>query len=150
MRGVGLVERGDAAGAESEFRAAIAGDPRSARAYNNLGNALRAQNRIADAAAAYRKASELAPLYPDPRNGLGVLLVQQSHAREALPYFDEALRIAPDFYEAQLNRAIALIELGDAAAARREITSLLGRMPRNPSTARLRDAAQGLLARAFR
>ena len=150
VRGVGLVEQGDAAGGESEFRAAIAGDPRSARAYNNLGNALRAQNRIADAAAAYRKASELAPLYPDPRNGLGVLLVQQSHAREALPYFDEALRIAPDFYEAQLNRAIALIELGDAAAARRELTSLLARMPRNPSTSRLRDAAQGLLARAFR
>ncbi|HYU26255.1 MAG TPA: tetratricopeptide repeat protein, partial [Thermoanaerobaculia bacterium] len=150
VRGVGLVERGDAAGAESEFRAAIAGDPRSARAYNNLGNALRAQNRIADASAAYRKAIELAPLYADPRNGLGVLLVQQSHAREALPYFDEALRIAPDFYEARLNRAIALIEVGDAAAARRELTSLLARMPRSSSTARLRDAAQGLLTRAFR
>jgi choline-sulfatase len=150
VRGVALIEQGDAGGAEREFRAALQGDPRSARAYNNLGNALRAQNRIADAATAYRKASELAPFYPDPRNGLGVLLVQQSHPREALPYFDEALRIAPDFYEAQLNRAIAVFEIGDAAAARSELIALLARMPRNPSTERLRTAAQSLLARPVR
>ncbi|HEY6140530.1 MAG TPA: sulfatase-like hydrolase/transferase [Thermoanaerobaculia bacterium] len=150
VRGVALIESGDAAGAEREFRAAVDADPRSARGWNNLGNALRAQNRLDDAAAAYRKAIFLAPLYSDPRNGLGVLLVQQSRAREAIPYFDQALRIAPDFYEASLNRAIALLETGDAASAKRELTELLSRMPRNPSTARVRTDAEALLARAFR
>ncbi|HKS26123.1 MAG TPA: sulfatase-like hydrolase/transferase [Thermoanaerobaculia bacterium] len=150
VKGVALIESGDAAGAEREFRAAIDADPRSARAYNNLGNALRAQNRFDDAAGAYRQAIALAPLYPDPRNGLGVILVQQSRAKDALPYFDEALRIAPDFYEATLNRAIALLETGDAAGAKRELTALLARMPRNPSTTRVRTDAEALLARAFR
>jgi tetratricopeptide (TPR) repeat protein len=150
VKGVALIESGDAAGAEREFRAAADADPRSARAWNNLGNALRAQNRFDDAANAYQKAIALAPLYPDPRNGLGVLLVQQSHAKDAIPYFDEALRIAPDFYEATLNRAIALLEIGDAAAAKRELTALLARMPRNPSTVRVRTDAGALLARAFR
>jgi arylsulfatase A-like enzyme/Tfp pilus assembly protein PilF len=150
VRGVALIESGDAAGAEREFRAAIDGDPRGARAWNNLGNALRAENRLDEAAAAYRKAIELAPLYADPRNGIGVLLVQSSHAREALPYFDEALRVAPDFYEARLNRAIALFEIGDPAGARAELTALLARMPRNPSTVRVRTDAEALLARAVR
>jgi choline-sulfatase len=150
VKGVALIESGDPAGAEREFRAAVDGDPRSARAWNNLGNALRAQNRLDDAASAYQKAIALAPLYADPRNGLGVILVQQSRAKEAIAYFDEALRIAPDFYEATLNRAIALLETGDAAAAKRELTALVARMPRNASTARVRTDAEALLARAFR
>ncbi len=150
VKGVALIESGDAAGAEREFRAAVDGDPRSARGWNNLGNALRAQNRLDDAAGAYRHAIALAPFYADPRNGLGVLLVQQSRANEALPYFDQALRIAPDLYEASLNRAIALLETGDAATAKRALTELLARMPRNPSTARVRADAEALLARAFR
>jgi len=146
VKGVALIEQGDVAGAEREFRAALDADPRSARAWNNLGNALRAQNRIDEAATAYKKSIELAPLYPDPRNGLGVLLVQSSHAAEALPYFDEALRIAPNFDEAQLNRAIALAEIGDVAAARAQLTALLARAPRG----HVNTAARALLARLVR
>src|SRR5258706_1730811 len=129
IRGTALAEAGDLPAAEREFRATVASDPRNARAYNNLGNVLRARSRDTEAAEAYRKAIELAPRYTDPLNGLGVLLVAGGRAREAIPYFDEALQIGPDFYEAQLNRAIALQVSGDREAAAAELRRLLARLP---------------------
>lgn len=145
IRGTALAEAGNLAEAEKEFRSTIAGDPRNARAYNNLGNVLRAMNRETEAADAYRKAIELAPRYADPLNGLGALLVAGRKAREAIPYFDAALQIAPDFYEAQLNRAIALQIAGDTGAAATELQRLLARLPAAPEFAPQRNAARSLL-----
>jgi arylsulfatase A-like enzyme/Flp pilus assembly protein TadD len=147
IRGASLAEAGDLAAAEKEFRATISGDPRNARAYNNLGNVLRAMNRDTEAAEAYRKAIELAPRYADPLNGLGALLVAGGRARDAIPYFDAALQIGPDFYEAQLNRAIALQVAGDSGAAAAELQHLLTRLPPSREFAPQRDAARTLLAR---
>lgn len=145
IRGTALAEQGNLPEAEKEFRETIAGDPRNARAYNNLGNVLRAMNRSAEAAEAYRKAIELAPRYADPLNGLGAILVAGGKAREAIPYFDAALQIAPDFYEAQLNRAIALQMAGDPRAAATELQRLLVRLPAAPEYAPQRNAARTLL-----
>ncbi|MGH9419421.1 MAG: sulfatase-like hydrolase/transferase [Thermoanaerobaculia bacterium] len=147
IRGTALAEAGNLLAAEKEFRDTIAGDPRNARAYNNLGNVLRAMNRETDAAEAYRKAIELAPRYADPLNGLGGLLVAGGKAREAISYFDAALQIAPDFYEAQLNRAIALQVAGDSAGAATELQRLLFRLPATRDCAPQRDAAQTLLGK---
>ena len=147
IRGTALAEAGDLAGAEKEFRATISADPRNARAYNNLGNALRAMNRDAEAGEAYRKAIEIAPRYADPLNGVGALLVAGGQAREAIPYFDSALQIAPDFYEAQLNRAIALQVAGDAGAAAAELQRLLARLPASRDYGPQRNAARTLLGR---
>jgi choline-sulfatase len=147
IRGAALAETGDLTAAEKEFRATIAGDPRNARAYNNLGNVLRAMNRDTEAAEAYRKAIELAQRYADPLNGLGALLVAGGRAREAIPYFDAALRIGPDYYEAQLNRAIALQVAGDSGAAAAELQRLLARLPPSRGYAPQRDAARTLLGR---
>ncbi len=147
IRGTALAEAGDLPGAEKEFRATIAADPRNARASNNLGNVLRAMNRDAEAAEAYRKAIELAPRYADPLNGMGALLVAGGRAREAIPYFDAALQIAPDFYEAQLNRAIALQIAGDTGAAAAELQRLLARLPPSREFAAQRSAAQTLLGK---
>jgi choline-sulfatase len=147
IRGAALAEKGDLSSAEKEFRAAIAGDPRNARAYNNLGNVLRAMNRDAEAAEAYRKAIELAPRYADPFNGLGALLVAGGRAREAIPYFDAALQNGPGFYEAQLNRAIALQVAGDPGAAAAELERLLARLPASREYTPQREAARTLLQR---
>jgi len=147
IRGTALAEAGDLAGAEKEFRATINADPRNARAYNNLGNVLRAMNRDAEAGEAYRKAIEIAPRYADPLNGVGALLVAGGQAREAMPYFDSALQIAPDFYEAQLNRAIALQVAGDAGAAAAELQRLLARLPASRDYDPQRNAARTLLGR---
>jgi tetratricopeptide (TPR) repeat protein len=145
IRGTALAEGGDLPGAEREFRATLSGDPRNARAYNNLGNVLRAMNRDTEAAEAYRNAIALSPRYADPLNGFGALLVAGGRAREAIPYFDAALQIGPDFYEAQLNRAIALQVSGDPSTAAAELQRLLARLPRSQEYTPQRTAAQTLL-----
>jgi len=75
---------------------------------------------------------------------LGVLAVQQGRAREAIVQFDAALHAKPDFYEAQLNRAIALQLSGDISAARTELLRLLTQLPKGNAQ---RKAAETLLAR---
>lgn len=147
IRGTALAEHGDLAGAEKEFRATIAADPRNGRAYNNLGNVLRSMNREAEAAEAYRKATAIAPRYADPLNGLGTLLVAGGRAHDAVLYFDAALQIAPDFYEAQLNRAIALQLAGDGPAAAAELQRLLERLPPARAFDSERVAARTLLGK---
>jgi choline-sulfatase len=147
IRGAALAEGGNLAEAEKEFRATIAADPRNARAYNNLGNVLSAMNRRDEAAAAYRKAIDLAPRYADPLNGLGAMLVSDGRARDALPYFDRAMQIAPDYYEAQMNRAVALLMSGDNTAAAAELKRLLARLPSSAQYAARRGAARTLLDR---
>jgi arylsulfatase A-like enzyme/Flp pilus assembly protein TadD len=144
--GIALTTEGDLHGAEQAFRRTIALDPRNARAWNNLGNALRAMNRFDEARDAYEHAIAISPGYADPLNGLGVVDVQQDHARDAIPRFDAALRIAPDFYEAQLNRGIALKMAGDVAGARRQLSELLARLPNSREFDDERKAARALLA----
>jgi arylsulfatase A-like enzyme/Tfp pilus assembly protein PilF len=147
IRGTALAERGDLPAAENEFRSVIAADPRNGRAYNNLGNVLRAMNRNDEAAEAYRKSIALAPRYADPLNGLGALMVAGGHARESLPYFDAALRLSPDFFEADLNRGIALQVTGNKEQAVAALRHLLARMPKSAAYDRQRTACKTLLAR---
>ena len=147
IRGTTLAEGGDLAAAEQEFRATIASDPRNARAYNNLGNVLRAMNRDREAMEAYRRATEFAPRYADPLNGFGALLVAGGQAKEAIPYFDAALQLTPDFYEAELNRAIALQVAGDTGGSAAELQRLLTRLPPTREFAAQRAAATTLLGR---
>jgi len=144
--GVLQMEAGEGEDAVRTFQRAIDSDPRDARGWNNLGNALRALGRIDEAETAYRKATTLAPTYADPFNGLGVLLVQQRLPREALTYFETAIRNQPDFYEAQLNRGIALQEAGDKVAAAAQYRALLERLPGGSRYDAQRNAARTLLA----
>jgi len=143
--GVIHASEGNLAAAAEQFRNALVTDPRNARAYNNLGNVLRGLGHAAEATDAYRHASELAPSYPDPLNGMGVMLVQQGRARDAITYFDAALRLAPAFYEARLNRAIALQIAGDGATARLELTALLAALPPGRTFEEQRRAARAVL-----
>lgn len=145
MLGVALSQQGDAARAEEAFRRAIAIDPRNARAYNNRGNALRALGQMDEALNAFRRAAALAPRYPDPLNGIGVLLVQQGHGVDAISYFDRAIALAPVFYEAHLNRAIALETAGDRAGAAAQLEQLLESLPRGREYDDQRKTARTLL-----
>jgi Flp pilus assembly protein TadD len=144
--GILLIEGGDPQRAAEAFRRATDADPRDARGWNNTGNAMRALGRVREAEDAYRKATTLAATYADPLNGLGVLLVQQRRAREAVAYFDTAIRLQPDFYEAQLNRGIALQEAGDRAGAVRQYRELLAKLPAGRAFDEQRSAARSLLA----
>ena len=73
--------------------------------------------------------------------------LQKERAAEALRYFDAALEIAPDFYEAQLNRAVALTLAGDDRGAAEQLRRLLANLPAGAGYDRTRDAARTLLLR---
>ena len=147
IRAIALASTGQPAAAIGEFEKAIEIDPRNARAYNNLGNVLRATNRLDDAASAYTKSIQLAPRYPDPLNGLGALAVQRDRPAEALPLFDKAIALAPNYFEARLNKGIALQLSGDRAGAAREYQALLRDAGSRPEFAAERAAAAQLLAK---
>ena len=65
--------------------------------------------------------------------------------RDAIPKFDAALRIAPNYYEAELNRGIALKMAGDEAAAGEQLKRLLATLPPGAAYDQQRNAARSLL-----
>jgi Flp pilus assembly protein TadD len=139
--------QGRLAQAQREFAAAAAIDPRNAAALNNLGNALRAEHKLDEAASAYQRSAAVAPRYAEPLNGLGTLAVERDQPRAALPYFERALALAPGYHEVRLNRAIAHDLAGDADAALSSYRDFLAATAGDPKFVEQRRAAQHLLAR---
>jgi cytochrome c-type biogenesis protein CcmH/NrfG len=88
-------------------------DPSNASYWMNLGNARRESGDAARAEQAYRTALDRDPRSPDAANGIGVLLVQQHRAPEAIRWFEQALAGSPRFVEARLNLGIAYQETGN-------------------------------------
>jgi len=66
------------------YHQALAQDPLSAPAYHNLGLALYAADRLAEAEAAFRQVLELAPQQPIARAFLSLVLLAQGRGEEAL------------------------------------------------------------------
>src|SRR5262249_34205979 len=77
-------------------RAAIAVRPRTAWAHNQLGIALRAQQKLAEAIAASRRCSELAPKHAFAHKNLGNALRRQGKLDEAIAAYRQAVRVSPD------------------------------------------------------
>jgi tetratricopeptide (TPR) repeat protein len=96
--------------AEAIWRQVIKLDPNDAIVYNNLGNALLAQEKLDAAIAAYRKALTLPDRLTTPasahtlaHNALGVTLQEQGKLAEAIQVFQAALKIDPSYSKAQNN-----------------------------------------------
>ena len=149
IRGALAAQSGQLQVAEREFRAVLANDPRNARAWSNLGNVLRATGHDDEGEQAYRRAIAIAPRSADALNGLGVTLVQRGRTTEAIAAFDAALAVAPDFYEAQLNRAVARQVGGDRAGAVSDSKELLRRMPAGAALDGQRTATRQFLNRVI-
>src|SRR5204862_5733634 len=73
-----------------------------------LGNALYAQNRLAEAEAAYRKALALRPDYAEAHWGLGATLYDRKRPAEAEAAFRKTLALRPDDPKAYYNLGLAL------------------------------------------
>jgi len=76
--------------------------------YNYLGNVLLVKGEETQAIAAFRRASELDPNYPQPHVNLGVILRQQGRQTEAEEEYREALRLNPNGAEAHYNLGVLL------------------------------------------
>ena len=82
-------------------------------AHNNLGNALRTQGRLDEAAVSLREAIRLKPRYAEAHNNLGIVFIQQRLSAEGLACYDEALRLRPNYPEAHLNRSLQWLAAAD-------------------------------------
>jgi tetratricopeptide (TPR) repeat protein len=112
--GIALKKQGDYEGAVSSYRTAIqkvpAGDnPRTAKIYNNLGEALRLQNNTPEALEAFNKALELDPKLGFAYNNVGKIYFSQNRLEDAIVSFQKAVALTPKEVEPQGNLAGALI-----------------------------------------
>ena len=70
--------------------------PQSFLLWNLLGAAFKAQGKLEEAIAAYKKALLIKPDYADAHNNIGVALKDQGKPDEAIAAYNKALLIKPD------------------------------------------------------
>jgi choline-sulfatase len=141
-RGLAFSARDRHADAALAFEEAVRLDSTNAVYLTDLGNARRALGELDVAALAYTAALARAPRHADAANGLGVILVQQGRAAEAVQWLERASADAT-LLEARLNLGIALQESGQLARAREQYAAVVAD-PRQGAKAK--GAARALLA----
>ena len=82
--------------------------PSYASAHNNLGVALKNQNKLDEAAFHYKEAIRLDPRAADAHNNLGAVYFAQSKLPEAEKEYEAALRLRPNYPEAHNNLGVIL------------------------------------------
>ena len=90
-----LAERGEAVGAEAEYRAALRLDPRFVPAWANLADLMRMLGREADAESALREGLAVVPGAAALHHALGLSLVRQQRRAEALHELRRATELDP-------------------------------------------------------
>jgi tetratricopeptide (TPR) repeat protein len=143
---IALKQHRDEDGAQFLQRA-LTLDPRDATATANLGLAAQRAGDNAAAHGLYRDAIALDPAQPLARNNLGTLYLQRRQWGDALEQFSALVAAAPDDYDAALNRAVALHEMGRKDEARGAFEALLASLPPDPKFDMHRRAAELILHR---
>ena len=106
--GVALAKQHKYEEAAAHYQAALALNPESATAENNLARVLHSQGRLDEARKHYEAALKLDPQLAQAQNNLGVLLLQQGRLAEGARHLREAVRLVPGDAESQYNLAVAL------------------------------------------
>ena len=116
--------RGDAAKAEEEIKAAIRLEPFFIPAYVNLADLYRARGRDADGESTLREGLKVAPKSAILHHALGLALVRMKRTGEALGELERATALEPGNARFAYVYAVALHSTGkaDAAIARLEKT----------------------------
>jgi tetratricopeptide (TPR) repeat protein len=114
LHGLGILcmQRADAVAAVRLLGAAIAANERNPAAHADLANALRALNRLGEAASSMDRAVQLEPGVPAFRTEHGNLLLDLGETVRALERFESALALAPADTAALIGCADALHDLG--------------------------------------
>lgn len=118
---LGIIESNqqDYRGAIDSFEHALRLNPHSIRTLNNLGNAFAAQKKLDLAQAAFRTVLRQDPANADANYNLGVLLLMQGSAPQAIPYL-QRVHSAPS----QLNLVRAYLQTHRTADALRVANTL--------------------------
>jgi protein O-mannosyl-transferase len=112
-----LAQRGDVAGAISEFRRALDLRPGDAGLHNDLAVALANQGNFAEAVNHFRRAIEISPWDSRPYKNVGIIYAREGRATEAIAYLRRAAELNPADTTAQIDLANSLAKLGDMAGA---------------------------------
>jgi len=97
-------------GAEADYRAAIASDPRDATARQWYGEMLEYQGRYDEALASFDKAVELEPLAPIVHFSRALCRWMKGDIDGAIAGFEDGHRIAPELYNLAFNRMLVLVD----------------------------------------
>ena len=114
------------------FEQALALAPDLAEAHNNLGNVLKDQGKLDEAAAQFEQAVALKPDLAEAHNNLGNILREQGKLDQALARFEQALALKPDLAEAHNNLGNALKQQGKFDEALAQLRP--GVWPSGPTT----------------
>jgi tetratricopeptide (TPR) repeat protein len=101
----------------------------NARIYTELGLIYIAQKRHELAQLVLTKAAELDAKDPAIYNAFAVLALRQGKAQEAFERFDQAVSLDPSYIDARFNKAAVLLDAGDYARAKVELTTIVEKRP---------------------
>lgn len=126
-----LAARGDMAGAEAAYRAALALDADHLAALVNYADFEARRGQLAAAEATLRHAVAAHPRAAEAQYGLALALIRQRRAAEALAPLAEAAALAPDQPRYAYVQALALNQLGRQAEAVAALDANLRHNPRH-------------------
>jgi len=123
---------GDLAGAVAGYRRLLERDPDHAHALNNLGIALKAGGRLAEARELLARAVAQHPDNPHFRFNFANALGALGEAEAAIAEYRRALATSPNHVGALGNLGLLLLDRGEAAEARGLFERALARGPNRP------------------
>ncbi|CAK0780933.1 protein O-GlcNAc transferase [Gammaproteobacteria bacterium] len=136
---ISLIETGNRAWAadrlqeaEDSYRRALALDPNSPEAHNNLGSVLFDNSRFQDAERSYRAALALHADFPEAHYNLANVLHRQGQREAALVEYRTALSLRPDYAEAHNNLGRTLQEMDRLTEAEEALNRALALAPNLP------------------
>ncbi len=134
--GSAFFERGYFDQAEQSFRVALREDPSSAEAHYGIGSVFLKQEKLNEARDSFSRAVKLSASYPETHpnawNNLGLIATREGRIDEAIGYFQEALRVNPDYWIALENIGNAYREQKRWDEARAALERAIAIQPRDP------------------
>ena len=118
--------------AKALYRRALAVAPDYTLARANLGNLLIEQGDWEGGITVYKEGLEHNPEDADLLNGIGYQYALHGDPARARGFYEEALRLQPDFTKARINLAYACVQAGDLNAALEHFSILDRQHPGNP------------------
>lgn len=115
--GLAYFHTGNLGSALACLRKAVLLDPKNALAHANLARVLHQMGKVAEAEAAVRESLRIKTT-PEALFYVSVMLHASKQLEESLRYVNDALALAPDFYEANFAAASIHQQMGNVAAAK--------------------------------
>lgn len=127
-----LIESGQPAEAEAQYRLGLQRGPVSNAARRKLAAALRAQDRTPEALAELQDALRADPTFARGHSDLGLMLKAQKKLPEAIAAYREAVRLDPDLFDARNGLGVTLATSGKPAEAEAQFRELVRIDPDSP------------------